>query len=313
MNFLALEYFMTVAEELNITKAAERHFITQQALSSHIIKLENELGIRLFNRTPSLSLTYAGSRLLRAATQIMDIKRQILNEIDDINNNRRGEIKLGVSHTRGRALLPEILPLYNMSHPLVEISLVEGNTENLEYQLQHGMIDLMIGFAPVMLDGVETIPLLKDRLFVVMPRKFMTRVFGDKTDVMREKYLQSADIVPFKECPFLLLKKGNRVRSLIDFYFKTKNITPTILLETENIETAFALSLKGMGITVYPEMFLKNLHQHFSDETQVDFFPLNNASTDCNICLAYSANRYLSQAAQDFIEIAEQVYVKQYV
>ena len=95
MNFLALEYFISVAEEMNITKAAERHFISQQSLSNQIIKLEKELGIQLFERSPSLSLTYAGTRFLRAANKIIDEKRQILREIDDINNNCRGEIKVG--------------------------------------------------------------------------------------------------------------------------------------------------------------------------------------------------------------------------
>jgi len=310
MNFLALEYFITVAEELNITKAAERHFISQQSLSNQIIKLEKELGIQLFERSPSLSLTYAGTRFLRAANKIIDEKRQILREIDDINNNCRGEIKIGVSHTRGSALLPEVLPLYNQKHPLVEITLVEANSETLEHQLQHGMIDIMIGFAPITLEGIETIPLMTDRLFLVVPRKFMTQVFGEKTDFMRGKFSESADITPFKDCPFLLLKKRNRVRSLIDLYLKSKNIQPQILLETENVETAFALSVKGMGITVYPEMFLNSLHVNFPEDSQVDFFPLNNASTVCNICLAYSGTRYLSKAAQDFIKTAQQVYVE---
>ncbi len=308
MNFLAMEYFITVAEELNITKAAERHYISQQSLSNQIIKLEKELGVQLFNRAPAFSLTYAGSRFLRAATQIIDIRRQILKEIDDINNNRRGEIKLGVSHTRGSALLPEVLPIYNQKHPLVEISLVEANSETLEHQLQHGMIDLMIGFAPITLEGIETMPLMTDRLFLVVPRRFMTEVFGEKTEYMRGKFSESADITPFRDCPFLLLKKRNRVRSLTDSYLKSKNINPQILLETENVETAFALSVKGMGLTVYPEMFLNSLHVDFSDKSEVDFFPLNDSSTVCNICLAYSNTRYLSKAVQDFIETAQQVY-----
>ena len=313
MNFLALDYFLVVAEELNITKAAERLYISQQSLSNQIIKLEKELDIQLFVRSPQFALTYAGTRLVRAATQMMDVKRQILSEIDDINNNRRGELKLGVSHTRGRALLPEILPFFNQTHPLVEITLVEDNSETLEHHLQHGMIDLMIGFMPVMLEGVETLPLITDRLFLVVPRKFMQMVFGNKTDFMRGKFSESADITPFKECPFLFLKKGNRIRSLTDLYLKSKNISPQVVLETENIETAFALSVKGMGITVYPEMFLNNLHKNFGEETGVDFFPLNNSATVCRLCIAYSRNRYLSKAAQDFIEIAQRVFEKKQI
>jgi DNA-binding transcriptional LysR family regulator len=117
-----------VAEELNITKAAQRLFISQQALSNHIRHLEKYYETRLFNRTPALELTYAGARLVKAATKILDLHRQIRNEIDDINHHRRGKLQLGISHTRGRAFLPDILPQFKMDHPLVEITLEEGNS-----------------------------------------------------------------------------------------------------------------------------------------------------------------------------------------
>src|SRR5699024_5857322 len=70
MNFLHLKYFLLVAEELNITRAAERLFISQQSLSNHISNMEKELDVKLFTRSPKLSLTYAGDLLVETATQI---------------------------------------------------------------------------------------------------------------------------------------------------------------------------------------------------------------------------------------------------
>ncbi|MCL2675778.1 MAG: LysR family transcriptional regulator [Firmicutes bacterium] len=302
MNFLSLEYFLIVAEELNITKAAERLYISQQSLSSSIIKLERSLGVRLFNRTPVLSLTYAGTRLAAAAKEIMGIKNRVLTELDDINKNKRGELKIGISHTRGYNLLPVILPEYKKTHPLVDISLTEANNEELENRLQHGMIDLMFGFLPIMLESVVAVELLKERLFLVVPKAFTDQIFSEKSDFMRGKFSVAADVVVFKDYPMLMLKAGNRIRGIMDSYFTAKSITPNIVLETENIETAFALSVKGMGITVYPEMFLQNLCAGAEDS--VDLFPL--ADSSATLAIGYSSKRYLSSAAKDFIDLSAQ-------
>ncbi len=300
MNFSNLEYFAVVAEELNVTKAAERLYISQQSLSNQIIKLENELNVKLFTRTPSLSLTYAGSCLLDHARHILDLHNQMLSEIEDIKNNKRGMIKIGVSHTRGRVLLPNILPSFQAKYPLYEVNLIEGNTETLENKLRHGEIDVVLSFTPRIQDGIESIKLVTDRLLLVVHRKFMNELFGEKTDYMRGKFSQSVDIAAFKNCPFLLLTKGNRIRTLMDNYMSKNKISPNIILETENTETAFALALKGMGIAVYPEMFLTSAAVY----NEVDFFPITSEETLATLAVSYAQGRYLSKAVQDFIEIA---------
>lgn len=300
MNFSNLEYFAVVAEELNVTKAAERLYISQQSLSNQIIKLENELNVKLFTRTPSLSLTYAGACLLDHARHILDLHNQMLSEIEDIKNNKRGMIKIGVSHTRGRVLLPNILPSFQAKYPLYEVNLIEGNTETLENKLRHGEIDVVLSFTPRIQDGIESIKLVTDRLLLVVHRKFMNELFGEKTDYMRGKFSQSVDIAAFKNCPFLLLTKGNRIRTLMDNYMSKNKISPNIILETENTETAFALALKGMGIAVYPEMFLTSAAVY----NEVDFFPITSEETLATLAVSYAQGRYLSKAVQDFIEIA---------
>lgn len=300
MNFSNLEYFVAVADELNITKAAERLYVSQQSLSNQIIKLENELGIKLFTRAPAFELTYAGQSLLKHARHIIDMRNQMLSEIEDIKDNKRGIIKVGVSHTRGRVLLPDILPLFQEKYPLVEVNLVEGNTETLENKLRHGEIDLVLSFTPRIQDGIESIPLVTDRLLLVVHRKFMTELFGDKTEFMRGKFSQSVDLAAFKDCPFLLLTKGNRIRTLFDNYVSRINISPKIMLETENTETAFALALKGMGLALYPEMFM------FGGATydEVDFFPITSEETLATIAVSYAKDRYRTKAVQDFIDTA---------
>ncbi|MBR2970442.1 MAG: LysR family transcriptional regulator [Clostridia bacterium] len=304
MNFSNLEYFVTVAEELNITKAAERLYISQQSLSNQIIKLENELNVKLFSRSPSLALTYAGETLLRHAKSLLDSRDQMLKEIEDIKETKRGTIKIGVSHTRGRVLLPDILPSFQAKYPLVEVSLVEGNTETLESKLRHGEVDVALSFAPRIQEGIESVELVTDRLLLVVPHKFMDELFGEQADAMRKKFTHSADLSAFKDCPFLLLNKGNRIRTLVDSCFEKNKITPNIILETENTETAFSLARVGMGITVYPAMFLSGVG---TAAGEVDFFPIIGEET-ATLVVSYAQGRYLSTAVKDFIDIAVGVW-----
>ena len=133
-----------------------------------------------------------------------------------------------------------------------------------------------------------------------------------QADKVREEYKNGVDIAVFKEMPFILLKKGDRVRTILDNYFKKRRISPKILLETSNIQTAFALSLSGMGIAVYPEMFLRgsttlsSQSNHRIQET-VDFFPLQSHSTTEILAIAYNKERYLTNAAKDFISLCKDV------
>lgn len=310
MNFLNLEYFLVVAEEMNISKAAARLFITQQSLSAHIQKLEKSLGTELFIRHPTFSLTYSGTRLVEAARKILDLKQQIISEINDINEGKRSKLSIGVSHTRGCSILPDVLPKFMKEHPLVEVSVLEGNSREIEDALSKGNVDLIIGMAPVMLDYVETIELVQERLLFVVARKFTQQIFGKDDEKARQKFMECVDASAYSEVPFVLLKKGNRVRNIVDEYFMKNKIQVNVIFESENIETVLALAIKGLGATVYPEMFLDHIHPNIRKvkEHEVDFFPFDEAVTHGTLVISYLNNRYLTNAAKDFINIAKRLY-----
>ena len=214
MNFLHLKYFLMVAEELNITRAAERLYISQQSLSNHISNMERELDVKLFTRSPKLSLTYAGGLLVETATQILDLYSQYQTKVGDINRHYLGMLRVGISHTCGLALIPVILPKFRQEFPLVEFSLFEGNSTHLEDELSHGRVDLIICFQPIMMDGVRTEPLTEQRLVMVVPKAFTDQLFGEQAEEVRGQFAQGADISAFQQVPFVLIKRGNRTRNI---------------------------------------------------------------------------------------------------
>ena len=307
MNFLHLKYFLMVAEELNITRAAERLYISQQSLSNHISNMERELDVKLFTRSPKLSLTYAGGLLVETATQILDLYSQYQTKVGDINRHYLGMLRVGISHTCGLALMPDILPKFRQEFPLVEFSLFEGNSTQLEDELSHGRVDLIICFQPIMMDGVRTEPLTEQRLVMVVPRAFTDELFGERAEEVRAQFAQGADIGAFQQVPFILIKRGNRTRNIIDQYFSRYYFKPKLILETENTVTTLAMAQSGIGITICPELFLRAIPSPTASAGGVDPFPLTDPSTFSKLVAGFRQDRYLSHFGERFIEITKEV------
>lgn len=309
MNFQNLQYFLAVAEEMNVTRAAKRLHISEQALSRQIGKLESELSVKLFERNPRFTLSPAGKRLKAAAEQIGNIERQLHLELDDLTNNNTGELRIGVSYTRGQALLPRLLPPFHQKHPGITVTILEGSSAELQENLSKGRIDLFIGYVPRDLDAFEAAELGRERLFLVVPKTFMEDLFGADADKKRREFADGVDIRAFRDTPFILLDRDDRVRRMADRLFSRCDITPRVLLETRNIQTAFALAMEGMGVTVYPELFLSSrslLPSSATARDAVDAFPLDEDLAQ-TIVVAYNPEKYLSKAARDFIEEAQEI------
>jgi len=109
MNFTNLKYFLAVADELSFSRAAEKLYVTQQNLSNHISRLEDELQVTLFDRSPVLRLTYAGECMRDYARQLVATEQQMQLHLGDISQQRRARLRIGVTRTRGRMMLTEVL------------------------------------------------------------------------------------------------------------------------------------------------------------------------------------------------------------
>ena len=310
MNFQHLKYFLTVAEELNITRAAERLYISQQSLSNHPANLERELDVKLYTRSPKLSLTYAGGLLVDTATEILDLHRQYLSKVGDINKQYVGALRVGISHTCGLALLPDVLPKFRLEFPQVEFSLSEGNSTQLEDELAHGRTDLIICFQPIIMEGVTTVPLTEQRLMMVAPRTFTGHLFGEQAEEVRKQFAQGADIRAFEAMPFVLIKRGNRTRSIVDQYFRRYYFKPQLILETENTVTTLAMAQAGVGVTICPELFLRALPAPTAGSAGVDLFPLTDPSTYGRLVAGYREGRCLPNFGQRFVELTQEMLQK---
>ncbi len=304
MNFLNIEYFLVAAKELNFSKAAEKLYISPQSLSTHIAKLENELGVDLFYRDHPMRLTYAGEILERCGKEILNKKVQILDELRDIADSKRGKLSIGISHTRGLVFLPLILPRFHMEYPGVEMKILEAPTSKLDNALANGEIDLMISLTPFSNENVESVELCKEEILMLIPDEILNEYFPENQEEVLDRLRKNLDFQLIKDCPFLMLHTENRVRVIADRVLNQKLVKPNILLEVENIETLLELSRRGMGITFYP-------HSLQSYSTAEKFHGLHIVKVPYEktqaIGVGYLRNRFLSQAGREFIRILKEV------
>ncbi|MBE6016890.1 MAG: LysR family transcriptional regulator [Lachnospiraceae bacterium] len=313
MNFQNLEYFLAVARENNITKAAEQLGITQQALSNQISRMEDELGCRLFNRKHGFQLTAAGKEMLKSSKRILDIFDQTQLVMNDISDNKRGELRIGITHTRGQYILPVLLPDFARMYPNVSLSLTEGSTRLLEESLDRGDIDLLIGFKPFMSADAVITDLMKENLFIAAPKELLIERFGDDYSSILAEYKKKPDLSLFKDMPFVLLLNNDCIRTAVEYEFKRAEIEPYVRLETQNVQTAFVLAAEGLGLTVIPGPYLKSKYLICGDDyaalrDKVEILPFTAPPNI--IAVGYNPRKYLSRIAQDFIDLAVEKFSK---
>ena len=314
MNFTNLLYFLTVADELSLSKAAQKLYISQQSLSGHISRLEKEFGVPLFERYPKMKLTYAGVCTEKLARQILALNQQMHTQIEDIANERKGQLRIGIA-TRvcGRIVLPQVLPQYHNLYPDVELHLDTGLTGNLINKLQDGNLDIIIGVDGSEWANVSSFELYQERFCVIVPHTVMRNLFPVNTIAVTRAFEENgADISAFKNAPFLMMAPGKRVRTIADKLFIKAGFSPNIILQSADLDTLFPLCTSGLGIMFsFEESIKKNYlieHNSQNKAAPTHVFPIGDKSTWGHTRVYISSQQYHSKAVQNFITLMLQTF-----
>jgi LysR family transcriptional regulator, transcriptional activator of the cysJI operon len=168
-----LKVFRTVAEHLSFHKAAEHLFLTQPAVTQQVKALEDELGVRLFDRTPKgVSLTAQGSLLLRYAQRAAALAAEATEELASGDGKLSGEFALGVSTTIAQYVLPRLIGAFLSEHPRVQLSLQSGNTAEIVRLLVEGKVSIGLIEGPARDREVRTRPFMEDEMVLIAPADF---------------------------------------------------------------------------------------------------------------------------------------------
>ena len=242
LSLAKFEVFNTVVELGNLTKAGETLGLTQSAVSHAIASLESEWGFSLLNRGRSgIQLTSNGEHVLKYIREILKWNEEMLQEIANINGLTIGKVRIGTFSSVSAQWLPEILKIFNEYYPSIEITLLEGNYDDIEYWIANGIVDF--GFVSIpTLHSFEVVPLKKDKMVCLL---------YDKHPLVGQNGISFEMI---EKEPLIMSKKGsdNDLRRLLE----ENNITPNIKFELADDQAIFSMVQHGMGIAILPEMAL---------------------------------------------------------
>lgn len=244
MTLTQLEYIVTLDTYRHFVLASEKCFITQPTLSMQIQKLEEELGIKIFDRTKQPVIpTEIGATIIAQARTILREAKMIQQIIDDQKDTMTGELRIGIIPTLAPYLLPPLFERIREKYPQLTLIIKETITEEVIHELKNNRLDCGLVVTPLKDISIKEDPLFYEELFVYVSKK---------NSLYDKKYVLANDIDPNQ---LWLLEEGHCFRSQVlnlcelrrrgDFHFK---------YETGNIETLKRMVDKSDGITILPEL-----------------------------------------------------------
>jgi LysR family transcriptional regulator, hydrogen peroxide-inducible genes activator len=279
MTLTELRYIVAVAKEKHFGKAASRCFVSQPTLSVAVKKLEDELGLILFERHKhDVTITPMGIKIIDQAERVLEQAKTIKLIANEAKDPLKGTLQLGIIYTIGPYLLPRIIPLINEAAPELTLIIDEDFTANLASKLSSGELDLVILSTPFDIPGIKTESLYKEPLIVALPKKH---------PLCRKKTIKAEDLL---NETLLLLKTGNCYRDQVmdvcpackgDTFSKGK-MQKT--LEGSSLETIRQMVAAGSGVTVLPSTSLINIDEKNS---LVEYRPFSRPVPKREVILAY--------------------------
>ena len=291
MTLTELKFIVAVARERNFRRAAERCFVTQPALSLGIKKLEDELGLMIFERGHSeVTVTEMGEKIIEQANRVLEEAERIKELATQGHDQLRGPIKLGVIYSTGPYLLPEIIPILRETAPDMPLDVEENLTANLEMQLKNGMVDAAIIALPFDLPGVSVQPLYDESFVVAVP---VQHPWANRSAIAAEELADEK---------VLLLNSGHC------FSNQVVQACPQLsrkgeIMQGNSLETVRNMVATNLGITVLP---CSAVIERYSNPL-VKVVPFKSPAPIRRIALAWRKSYGRQQAIEKIIEAIKQV------
>ena len=310
MDLKQIEYILKIAEENNITHAAEKLYISQSALNQQLLKLEKELGTELFHRSRTdWRPTEAGKIYIAAAKEIMHIKQNTYNQIFDLEHQRKGNLSIGFTPNRGTSMFSNVYPKFHTMHPQivvepVELSVAEQLTRISEHSLDVGFLTLLPYQQKT---GFSYTPMKTEEIYLAVPASMQfeeekkTALYTKQTVSPGRFQFPTMSLKHLKNEAFVLLYKQSTLRILVDLLFRNAGYEPHILFETASTYTILNMIEAGLCCGLIPEYYVD------PDNRKINYYCLPEHPT-WEVVSCCNARAYTSEAAKDFISLAHEFW-----
>src|ERR1700752_2171170 len=286
MEMHQLRYVVAVARAGNFSRAAEQCHVSQPSLSQQILKLEEELGERLFDRMKrETRLTPHGEAFLPRALKILEEVDLAKREASDAQGLLRGRLIVGVLPTIAPYLLPELLVAFAKKFPGVEIVIHEDTTAQLLKLANAYEIDFAIASRPIQDPRMEVKDLFAEELRLALPPRH---------PLTRKRTVRLADL---EKEPFIVMKEGHCLGDQVLNFCERRDLNPTVSFRSAQLETIQALVQSGVGISLVPAMAARNKRAGLPQ-----YRSLVSPRPERKIVAIWPSQRPLSRAASDLFK-----------
>lgn len=285
MEIRILKYFLTVVREQSITRAAEVLHITQPTLSRQLAQMEDEIGVRLFERgSRRITLTNEGLLLRRRAEEILQLVDKTEKELLEQDEQVEGKIAVGCGEIGSVQLLPDLFESFHRKYPLVTFDIYTATADHVKEQMDRGLADIGLLLEPIDIEKYDFIRLdMKERWIVVM---------RPDSPLAEKEYVTAKDL---SELPLIMprrLKIQSELASWFGDYYDKLNV-----MFTSNLNTNAAVMVsRGLAYSIVIEGMMP-----FWDQSKITYRPLYPSLTATSV-LAWKRGQPFSLAATKFIE-----------
>lgn len=249
MTLTELKYVVAVAEARHFGQAAERCFVSQPSLSASVKNLEDELGVKLFERGKrGVFLTEAGEQIVAQARRALEEADRVKTVAKQGRDPLKGVLRLGIIHTIAPYLLPDLVAALRRAAPEMPLDVEENTTANLDRMLKAGELDAVILALPYEGPGIDTVPLYEEVFRVVAPAKH---------PLARRKAIAVEDLDAGE---LLLLPVGHCFRDQVLDACHEFSRPPEAGRQGNSLETLRSMVASGLGVTVLPATALTPRH-----------------------------------------------------
>jgi DNA-binding transcriptional LysR family regulator len=291
MDFDQLETFIEVARHASFSRAAEKRFRTQPAISSQIRSLEEDVGARLFDRSGGkVALTAAGKVFLQYAEQTLEARKGLLVTLAEMERVPRGEIVVGANEGTCLHILPEVFAEFKKQYPNVAVQISRMERAKTLESIIDNSVDFGVVSTPVDDKRLTVVNIHRDELLVIVPPGHALST------------LKKAGIAEVARFPLLLPKVG-RTRDILENLFHEHRLKPRISMELDSSELLkrFVAADVGVGFIA---------RSNVTEDLRAGVLAavtLADASIRRDLALVFRKDKALSRAALAFIEVAVKI------
>ena len=294
MDLRQIRYFLTVAEELNITRAAERLHLSQPPLSRALMELEEELGCTLIIRGKRhITLTPEGLALKRRGEQILALADITKTEIADVKKGISGTLYLGHVDSNGPSLAAEWISSFKEEYPNVTYNLWCGTVDDLTYRMKSGLLELAITMTPLNTEHLDGITVYSDTWAAIIPGSHP--LAKNKKETVTLKDIVDTDLI--------ISSRHSREEEIRSWFEKHTGKEPRFVVKTAHSSNASKLVDQNIGIAIFPASVAKNI----SRESNVVIKKLI-PEVNVDYVLSWDKEKNPSALASKFIEHVRNLY-----